>query len=75
LHGFDAVMRMGRRLGALPPKRMIASWSGSHADPTGYKDAARCFAPNFGGLASVRLHSAYPPDERRLIQAGNRLNL
>src|SRR5947209_4518666 len=26
-----------------------------------------------GGHASVRLHSAYPPDERRLIQAGNRL--
>jgi len=35
------------------------------------RDASR----PIGGLASVRLHSAYPPDERRLIQAGNRLNL
>ena len=31
-----------RRLGALPPKRMVASWSGSSTDPTGYKDAAQC---------------------------------
>src|SRR6202167_6407477 len=30
-----------RRLGALPPKRMVASWSGSSTDPTGYKDAAQ----------------------------------
>jgi hypothetical protein len=30
-----------RRLGASPLKRMAASWSGSQADPTDYKVAAR----------------------------------
>ena len=35
-----------RRLGASPSKRMTASWSGSNTDPTEYKVAARCFAPN-----------------------------
>lgn len=34
-----------RRLGALLPKPFTASWSGSPADPTEYKVAARCFAP------------------------------
>jgi hypothetical protein len=33
-----------RFLGALPPKRMAASWSGSPADPTEYKVAARAIA-------------------------------
>ena len=68
-------MRMGRRLGALPPKRMIASWSGSHADPTGYKDAARCFAPNWrarlGSFAFRLIHLT----SVGLSTAGNRLNL
>jgi hypothetical protein len=44
-----------RRLGASPSKRMTASWSGSNTDPTEYKVAARCFAPN-GGLPSGRSH-------------------
>ena len=30
-----------RRPGALPPKRMVASWSGPHAGPTEYKVAAQ----------------------------------
>src|SRR5260221_13566117 len=62
-----------RRFGASPPKRMAASWSGSNADPTEYKVAARCFAPN-GGLPSGRSHSApdpihspTPPDSWRAI--------
>ena len=44
-----------RRLGASPSKRMTASWSGSNTDPTEYKVAARCLAPN-GGLPSGRSH-------------------
>src|SRR5215469_4750690 len=38
---------MGPRLGASPPKRIAASWSGSDAGPTKYKVAARCFAPKW----------------------------
>jgi hypothetical protein len=30
-----------RRPGALPPKRMVASWSGPHTGPTEYKVAAQ----------------------------------
>src|SRR5260221_13049483 len=57
-----------RRFGASPPKRMAASWSGSNADPTEYKVAARCFAPNGGGpsgrshSAPDPIHSPTPPD-------------
>src|SRR5271166_3986056 len=39
-HGFDAVRRMCPPPGALPPKRMVASWSGPHTGPTEYKVAA-----------------------------------
>ncbi len=42
-----------RRPGALPPKRMVASWSGPHAGPTEYKVAAQARARH-GGLPSVR---------------------
>ncbi len=45
------------RLGSSPPKRMIASWSGSDRGPTEYKGAARSFARN-GGLPSVRCSPA-----------------
>jgi hypothetical protein len=37
-----------RRLGALLPKRMVASWSGSSTDPTGYKDAAQVLPATLG---------------------------
>ena len=37
-----------RRPGALPPKRMTASWSGPDPGPTEYKVAARCNAPKAG---------------------------
>ena len=46
-------LEWARRLGASPPKRMAASWSGSRVGPTEYKVAARSFAPD-GGLPSVR---------------------
>lgn len=36
-----------RRLGASPLKRMVASWSGFHMDPTEYKVVAR-IAPRSG---------------------------
>ena len=39
-------LEWARYLGALLPKRMIASWSGSPADPTEYKYAAQGIAPN-----------------------------
>jgi hypothetical protein len=41
-----------RRLGAPPQKRMIASWSWAHTDPTEYKVVAR-IAPA-SGLPSDR---------------------
>jgi hypothetical protein len=44
-----------RRLGALLPKRMVASWSGSSTDPTGYKDAAQVLTRD-GGLPSDLLN-------------------
>jgi len=37
-----------RRPGALPPKRMTASWSGPDVGPTEYKVAAQCYAPKAG---------------------------
>ncbi|GLS36968.1 hypothetical protein GCM10010869_25600 [Mesorhizobium tianshanense] len=37
-----------RRLGALPPKRMDASWSGSSTDPTEYKVAAHVLRATAG---------------------------
>ena len=37
-----------RRHGALLPKRMVASWSGSRTDPTGYKDAAQVLPATAG---------------------------
>ena len=40
--------KWARRLGALPPKRMVASWSGSSTDPTGYKDAAHVLPATAG---------------------------
>jgi len=59
-----------RRLGALPPKRMTASWSGSHADPTEYKDVAQCFAPRWRApLGRFGQHT--PPD---LLVTGNLLD-
>jgi len=48
-HGPETVVRWARRLGASPPKRMAASWSGSDAGPTEYKVAARCYAPKMAG--------------------------
>src|SRR5262249_50694488 len=56
-----------RRLGASPSKRMTASWSGSNTDPTEYKVAARCFAPN-GGLPSGR--SPREVDKKNPLQGG-----
>jgi len=42
-----------RRLGALLPKRMVASWLGSSCtDPTGYKDAAQVLPATAGSLGS-----------------------
>ena len=38
----------GRRLGASPQKRIVASWSGSRMDPTEYKVAARASRPSVG---------------------------
>lgn len=37
-------LEWARRLGALPPKRMIASWSGPSTGPTEYKGATRSLA-------------------------------
>ena len=50
--------RWARRLGASPLKRMTASWSGSLADPTAYKVAARCFAPMAGSSGRFRQAAA-----------------
>jgi len=63
-------LEWARRLGASPPKRITASWSGSSVEPTEYKCAARSFAP-YGRLPSVRLRSQPqysnkpPPIQRR----------
>jgi hypothetical protein len=43
-----------RRLGASPPKRMVASWPGSSIGPAEYKVAVRCIAPA-GRLPSLVL--------------------
>src|SRR4051795_4408854 len=65
-----------RRLGALAPKRMTASWSGSFADPTETKVAARCCALNGGGpsvraqaASLTRRTSACPGADRQLTLA------
>src|SRR3954468_18508888 len=57
-HGRRTVVRMGRRLGASPSKRMAASWSGSDVDPTEYKVAARDYAPMAGSPRFVLMRLA-----------------
>jgi hypothetical protein len=52
-----------RFLGALPPKRMAASWSGSPADPTEYKVAARAIARK-ARLPSLVLDAIVNPQPR-----------
>ena len=68
---------MAHHLGASPSKRMVASWSGSLLDPTEYKVAARCFAPN-GRLPSIALDALanistytriFPLDRKSPIQS------
>ena len=44
-----------RRPGALPPKRMTASWSGPDMGLTEYKVAAPCYAPKAGNAAARRM--------------------
>jgi hypothetical protein len=60
------------RLGASPLKRMTASWFGSHADPTEYKVAARCFVPN-GRLPSDRTRDTRPLNSLSLSTGQRRL--
>jgi hypothetical protein len=52
-----------RRLGASPSKRMIASWSRVHVDPTEYKVVAR-IAPA-SGLPSDRSYWTNKKEEDR----------
>src|SRR5215475_9794724 len=62
-----------RRLGALLLKPLTASWSGSDTNPTEYKVAAQCFAPN-GRLPSDCSHSGLigptPASPSRSIDPG-----
>jgi hypothetical protein len=52
-------LEWARHFGALPPKRMIASWSGPDTGTTEYKYAAQELAPN-GRLPSVRFVISRP---------------
>ena len=50
-------------------KRMPASWSGSHADPTEYKVAARCFARKAGSprIAFGHIANDYKFDKKERV--------
>ena len=64
-----------RRLGALPPKRMVASWSGSSTDPTGYKDAAQVLPATAGSprMLSECIDRSKPLSETEEVRRGDGL--
>src|SRR5271168_1205759 len=59
-----------RRLGALPPKRMVASWSGSSTDPTGYKDAAQVLPATAGSPRIFRMYRTAASDYLKPKKSG-----